>query len=389
MVLFGISLREANFDRLPLFIGLLIASMVSGARFKVRLPMMTNLSTMSGSCAADFASLLLLGPPLTMLVTAAGAWSQSTFHTRSTNPLYRKLFNIASLGITIQAAGLAYRLAGGSFGHVSWPDAATPLLAATLVYFVVNTGTVAIAVALSTGQSTVRVWLHDFTWGAPSYFMAAGAAAVVAVVVDRSLYGFLPLAMAPIYLTYRGYQTYAGRLEDERRHREVIESLNEGMFVLRYDGSVELWNDALERITGINRHEVLNHQLCDAVPGFLQTSVPDAVRDTLQGGAPVILQHIEFQAGDTTRVLVRAAPAVYHGRDWIRRRHHRPHARRGSAEAERRAVCAGARRRERRHLGLGSRARHHVLVAPVEGDAGVCTGRIDRNRRRMVRARSP
>jgi diguanylate cyclase (GGDEF)-like protein/PAS domain S-box-containing protein len=309
MVWFGISLRAANFDRLPLFIGLLIASMVSAARFKVRLPMMTNLSTMSGSCAADFASLLLLGPPLTMLVTAAGAWSQSTFHTRSANPLYRKLFNIASLGITIQAAGLAYRLAGGSFGHLSWPDAATPLLAATLVYFVVNTGTVAIAVALTTGQSTVRVWLHDFTWGAPSYFMAAGAAVVVAVVVERSLYGFLPLAMAPIYLTYRGYQTYAGRLEDERRHREVIESLNEGMFVLRYDGSVELWNDALERITGINRQEVLNHQLCDAVPGFLQTSVPDAVRDTLQGGAPAILQHVEFQAGDTTRVLyVRLLP---------------------------------------------------------------------------------
>ena len=76
------------------------------------------------------------------------------------------------------------------------------------------------------------MWHHDFIWGAPSYFVAAGAAALAAVAVDRSAYAFIPLAAAPIYVTYRAYQAYAGRLEDERRHHDIIESLNEGMFVL-------------------------------------------------------------------------------------------------------------------------------------------------------------
>src|SRR6185295_5665692 len=100
-----------------------------------------------------------------------------TFGARNPNPLYRTLFNIASLLLTIQAAGLAYRLAGGTIGHVRWPEVVTPLGAATLAYFLVNSGAVAAAVALSTGQRVAYVWQHDFVWGAPIYFVTAGTAA--------------------------------------------------------------------------------------------------------------------------------------------------------------------------------------------------------------------
>ena len=79
------------------------------------------------------------------LVALAAAWCQSTFGTRNPNPLYRTLFNISSVLVTVQAAGLAYRLAGGTVGHVVWPDVATPLGAATLAFFLVNSGSVAAA----------------------------------------------------------------------------------------------------------------------------------------------------------------------------------------------------------------------------------------------------
>src|SRR6266566_2245257 len=123
VALFALSLRLAHFDHLGLLLALALVSALFG-RFKLRLPT-KHRATMSVSYGVDFASLLLLGPHPTMLVALAGAWSQSTFGVTHPNPLYRKLFNITSLGLTIQAAGLAYRLAGGSFGHVAWPDAAT------------------------------------------------------------------------------------------------------------------------------------------------------------------------------------------------------------------------------------------------------------------------
>jgi diguanylate cyclase (GGDEF)-like protein/PAS domain S-box-containing protein len=305
-----LSLRLANFDRVRLLIGLVVAAMVF-ARFKLRLPTTKNRSTMSVSSGVMFTSLMLLGPHPTRVVAVAGAWCQSTFGTRNRNPLYQTLFNISSLLLAVQAFGLVYRLAGGTVGELVWPDVATPLGAATLAYFLVNVGGVAVAVALSTRERVAYVWHHDFIWGAPSYFVAAGAAALAAFAIDRSAYAFIPLAVAPIYLTYRTYQAYAGRLEDERRHRDIIESLNEGMFVLTHEGRVELWNDAIERITGIGRENVIDRELFKAVPAFLDTSMPPAVSATLQGAPASVLQHVAFDAAGARRILhVRLLPFV-------------------------------------------------------------------------------
>ena len=129
-ILLVLSLRVANFDRVPLLV--LVVTAMLCARLKLRLPTTKNHSTMSVAAAVVFTSLLLLGPHPTMVVAVAGAWCQSTFGTRRPNPLYRTLFNIASLLLAVQAFGLVYRLAGGTVGHVVWPDIATPIGAASI-----------------------------------------------------------------------------------------------------------------------------------------------------------------------------------------------------------------------------------------------------------------
>ena len=300
-VLLARALQFAVFDRVPLLIGLVVAAMIT-ARVKLRLPTTKNRSTMSVSNAVTFTSLLLLGPHPTMVVALASAWCQSTFGTRDPNPLHRTLFNIASLLLTVQASGYAYATAGGVVGNVAWPDMATPLGAATLTYFLVNCGTVAVVVSLSTRQSVGYVFYRDFACGAPSYFVAAGAAALAAVAIDQSAYAFLPLAATPMYVTYRAYQAYAGRLVEERRHRDIVESLNEGMFALAHDGRVELWNDAIERITGISRSLVLHRELFDAVPALRKAEVAPAIGSTRQG-SPAVLPRLEFNVGSSKRIL--------------------------------------------------------------------------------------
>ena len=73
------------------------------------LPLAKSGSTMSVSYAVDFASLLLLGANETMLVAVTSAWSQCTFRMKTPNPVYRTMFSMACLAITVQAAGWVYR----------------------------------------------------------------------------------------------------------------------------------------------------------------------------------------------------------------------------------------------------------------------------------------
>ena len=93
--------------RLEPFLLLLVLSSLTSV-FKVNLPLARRSSTMSVSYAVDFASLLLLGPNETMIVATASAYSQCTFRIKERNPVYRTLFSMACLVVTVQAAGAVY-----------------------------------------------------------------------------------------------------------------------------------------------------------------------------------------------------------------------------------------------------------------------------------------
>ncbi|RPH56534.1 MAG: HD domain-containing protein, partial [Acidobacteria bacterium] len=211
------------------FIGLLLLSAVTSA-FKVNLPLTNSGSTMSVSYAVDFLSLLLLGPHQTMLVAAASAWSQCTFRMSERNPVYRTLFSMSCLTITVQVAGWIFTGLDGTPGHLltfGLLGMAKPLVGAAVTYFLVNTALIATAIALSTRQKIVQVWNENFLWSAPSYFVGALAAGGVALVTySHSAYWVAPLGAAPLYLTYRTYKIYLGRIEDEQRHVQQMSDLH-------------------------------------------------------------------------------------------------------------------------------------------------------------------
>jgi len=196
--------------------------------FKVRLPLARSGSTMSVSYAVDFAALLLLGPNETMLVAVASAWSQCTFRMETKNPVYRTMFSMGCLAITVQASGFAYLAFGGVPGTLAIDvgGIARPLVAAATVYFLFNTCLIAIAVSLATRQSFITVWNQNFLWSAPSYFVGAATAALVTWAVETSGVWLAVMASAPLYLTYRTYKVYIGRIDDARRHVKEMADLH-------------------------------------------------------------------------------------------------------------------------------------------------------------------
>ena len=221
-----IGLPHAAFAQPFLFLALLALATASAA-LKVTLPLTTSGSTMSVSYAVDFASLLLLGPHETMLVAAGSAFAQCNLNRKGHNPLHRTLFSMGALIITVQGAGLAYDQFSLAAAPNAWTAMARPLVAAATAYYLLNTGLIASAIALSQRQRMWTVWQTNFLWSAPSYFVGALTAQAAATFVGRSSYWWLvPLFFAPLYLTYRTYKIYMGRIEDQQRHVQQTSDLH-------------------------------------------------------------------------------------------------------------------------------------------------------------------
>jgi signal transduction histidine kinase/CheY-like chemotaxis protein len=203
--------------RPALFAFLLIAACVTSA-WKVTLPIaLASGSTLSVSYAANLMALILLGPRAAVCVAVAGAWTQCTFNVQRSYPAYRTAFSVAAEAITMAATGLAYGWLGGPSGSFAVSALPKPLVGAIATYFVVNTGLVAGAIALSTGRSPWRVWHDDFFWSGSSFMVAGSAGALAAVIIERGEHWMAVLMIAPIYLTYRTYEVFVGRLDDEKR----------------------------------------------------------------------------------------------------------------------------------------------------------------------------
>jgi putative nucleotidyltransferase with HDIG domain len=287
--LFAFFVPSTTFEQPLLFFALLVLSSVTAA-LKVRLPLTTGGSTMSVSYAVDFASLLLLGPHETMLVAAGSAFSQCQQNTREHNPLYRTLFSMASLIITVQGAGLAFHALGGTTATVPLAEMARPLVGAATVYFLLNTGLIATAIALSSRESIPETWNNNFLWSAPSYFVGAGTAALASSLVMHLGYWIAPLTFAPLYLTYRTYKVYMGRVEDEQRHVQqtsdlhlaTIEALARAIdakdqMTQMHIRRVQVYATGLARACGLVDHEIQGVKTAALLHDIGKLAVPEHI----------------------------------------------------------------------------------------------------------------
>ena len=241
-----------------------------------------NESTLSVSYASVLMTLILLGPQAAMVVAVAAAWTQCTFRVHHRYPTHCTVFSMAAEAITVQATGVAYAWLGGPAAPLSIASLPQPLVGAIAAHFLVNTGLVAGAIALSARQPLWKIWHDNFLWSGPSFFVAGVAGAAAAVVIERGQYAAAILMLAPVYVTYRTYRVVLGRLADQKRHveetqalhREAIEaleqarraeraladekerlsvtlrSIGDGVIATDLQGRVQLVNRAAEQLTG-------------------------------------------------------------------------------------------------------------------------------------------
>jgi diguanylate cyclase (GGDEF)-like protein/putative nucleotidyltransferase with HDIG domain len=199
----------------PWLFAALLATAVSMSAAKIALPLgRLSHSNLSLSHVVNFWALFVLGTAEATGIAALSAWAQCTLNVKRSNPPHRTIFSIASLTVTVAAAGGIL-----SFVGVSTTDMATLARAAMVVaplYFLVNSALVAGAIALSTHLSPVGVWHHNFMWSAPSYLAGAALAVVAVALSARGWFGWLAVLVAPLYLVFRSCHTVVARLREEQ-----------------------------------------------------------------------------------------------------------------------------------------------------------------------------
>jgi putative nucleotidyltransferase with HDIG domain len=177
-----------------------------------------------------FASVLLFGTcagtitiALEILVAVSGVWRKKT-----TDP-HRVLFNVSSGALSLWAAGTAFYLVAGipplSEESAELHTIVFPLILLASIHFILNSGFIAIAVALQRSESALAIWRTNFAGLSINYYAGASLAALfVSYIRTVDLFAlsvFVPLLVVS-YLTFR---SSLARVEDATRHVEEIKHL--------------------------------------------------------------------------------------------------------------------------------------------------------------------
>ena len=197
-------------------VGTLAAAMLVVSYFKLRLPLAYGNSTISMAFAVDFVALLTVGVDVAMIIAAAGVVVQCCTRVRRRQQLYRTAFSVATIVISVQAAGLMWTALGGSIMEFGFSTTIVPLAAMTLAYFAVDAGLVATAIGLSSGLSPARD-AQPFLATAPGYVLAATIATVVTVMLREQDYTLLPLAAVPLFACHFAYSAVFYRMAQRFR----------------------------------------------------------------------------------------------------------------------------------------------------------------------------
>jgi putative nucleotidyltransferase with HDIG domain len=206
----------------------LVALTVIGAWLTLRMPDIP--ASFSISDAFTFTIALLFGPSAAVVAVAIDAAVISTRLMRSDRLFTRIAFNVSGASLAMLVSARTFFLLSGTAPSLSGATSITNHLGALAVfaglYFVSNTGLIAIAIALDQHRQVWRVWREHFLPLWQSSFAGAAAAALTVLLVRVGDMRVFALIAAIPFLTYAGFKTAIGRMDDHLTHLNRVNSMH-------------------------------------------------------------------------------------------------------------------------------------------------------------------
>ena len=144
---------------------------------------------------------------------------------RSSKPLkaIQVIFNLSQLTV---ATAAAYGVYQGITIYVFHGPQPLALVISAVTYFAFNTLAMAVVISLTENKTVREVWSNCYFWSFPYYLVGAAIAGVMHF-LDRQIGWQSALLVVPaVYLIYRSYRLYLGKLEYEKVHAEQMSSLH-------------------------------------------------------------------------------------------------------------------------------------------------------------------
>src|SRR5438270_10857615 len=210
----GVHQSSKNIAEFICYMGIAILA----SRLKVNLPGITG--TLSVNFLFILIGVLELSFSETLILGAISMAAQCLYPDR---PRALQLtFNVCAGAIS---TALAYLMYHQRLGLTVFSQPILLGLAAT-VYFIANAGSIAMVISLSERRPLRRILVDCYFWSFPYYLVGAGIAAIITW-LNRSFNWESSLLVLPaVYLIYRSYRLYLGKLEDEKRHVEEMANLH-------------------------------------------------------------------------------------------------------------------------------------------------------------------
>jgi diguanylate cyclase (GGDEF)-like protein/putative nucleotidyltransferase with HDIG domain len=192
---------------------------VLASRLKVTLPGITG--TLSVNFLFILVGVLELSFAETLILGAISMLAQCLYPERPR--AIQVTFNVCAGSVSTALAYIVY--------HHPLPNEVIgnrPILlgVAATVYFIANAGSIAAVIALTERQPFTRILVDCYFWSFPYYLVGAGIAGAIAWFNKTFNWETSLLLVPAVYVIYRSYRLYLGKLEDEKRHVEEMANLH-------------------------------------------------------------------------------------------------------------------------------------------------------------------
>ena len=192
---------------------------ILASRLRVTLPGIT------GTLSVNFLFILVgiaeLSYSEAITLGAVSMLAQSLFPSRPT--AIQLTFNVCAGALSTALAFVVYHSPVANQLIASHP---VVLCLAASTYFIVNAGCIAAVISFSEGKPLYSILADCYFWSFPYYLVGAGIAAAIGWFSREFNWETSLLFVPAIYLIYRSYRLYLGKLEDQKKHVEEIANLH-------------------------------------------------------------------------------------------------------------------------------------------------------------------
>src|SRR5436190_1263316 len=196
-----------------------LATALIASGLKVPLPGIQ--STLSVSYVFVVASMVEFSYPETAVVACLAMAAQSLWRTRRRPRLLQVGFNFATMNIAVSIAYGVYHVLS-----VNGQTLPIRVAVAAICYFLINTVSIAGVIAVTENRNLRKIWNECYFWSFPYYLVGGGIAALISVLNRKLGWQTVFLGLPVVYVIFRSYRLYLGRLESEKDHAEQIAGLH-------------------------------------------------------------------------------------------------------------------------------------------------------------------